>query len=257
MIEILVIVEAGADFRTASCLADRVIAEKSSEEGNDWVGDNLEDLRQWVGFSPSTSYSCWKDIKSIRAQKQGSPRMLGHLRGEPLGSDGTAARLVVLMAEQELKYRPNLRAIMFIRDLDVHSQKQKRIESINRVRDAYKDLFTIVLGVADPKREAWVLNGFVPQGAEEKAAVEELHKTLGFDPCLDAHKLRTVGLNNPKEQERNIKEVLDELTGKDYDREEKCWSVTPLELLSKRGEETYLSDFLIEVEEFLLPLMGE
>ncbi len=71
MIEILAIVESEDDFRTASCLADRVLAEKSAEQGSDWIGEKLDELRKWVGFQPTMSFSCWKDIKVLWTQRQG------------------------------------------------------------------------------------------------------------------------------------------------------------------------------------------
>ena len=255
MIEILIIVEAEADFRTASVLADRVIVEKAPDWFRDLVDDSPDTLdyhRKWIGFE-NEPFSCWKHIKKLQKTRYPRLRALGHHKGEKLGSDGAATRKILLMAQQERKTRPALQAVVLIRDLD--SQAMERKKSLELMRDDFKDEFAVVLGISDTKREAWVLNGFEPQNKDEKKALHRLCDELKFNPCLDAHRLRTITRGVTQTQKRDVKWVLDRLTGGDYSREERCWKETTLDVLRERGEHTYLTRYLKEVEDLLLPLI--
>lgn len=61
MTEFIVIVESGADARTATKLAERVLVEKV-----DWLDeDNLQYFFQWSGLQNGTQHSCWSDIGKI------------------------------------------------------------------------------------------------------------------------------------------------------------------------------------------------
>lgn len=253
MMKILVVVEAEADFRVASVLADRVFSERAEH----WIADNLDAFREWCGLLQQTSFLCWKDIR--RAEEQilpSKPRMLGHLDGQPLRSDGILARRLMQLAQLEQSKEPSLQGVLFVRDLDTHDQVAKRRDALERVREAFAGTFQIVLGLADPKREAWVLNGFVPEDDTEEKKKIDLRASLGFDPCLDAHRLRTSSHSNLKEQHRNVKNVLEHLTEGNFSREERCWTETPLEYLEQHGEETGLSAYLAEVLERFVPSLG-
>ncbi len=265
MITILVVVEAVADFRIASVLADRVFQEKAEP----WVAENLDAFREWFGFLPESEFVCWKDLRAVEEYTfEGKiPRRLGHLDGEPLGSDGVLARRVLQMVKLAAKETPSLKGILFVKDVDTHKESKKQRDALERVRQSEEGAFAVVLGLANPKREAWVLNGFVPESEEEKAKHAELKNQLGFDPCTEAHRLRTVSHSNTKEQARNAKSVLESLTRKEsarevsarevFAREEKCWVDTELACLRERGSETGLTMFLEELEERFVPLLGE
>ncbi len=213
MITILVVVEAEADFRIASVLADRVFREKAEP----WVAENLDALREWFGFFPESKFVCWKALHSVEGEMfEGKiPRMLGHLNGEPLGSDGVLARRVLQMAKLAAQKTPSLKGILLMKDVDTHNQAKKQRDALERVRQSEEGAFAVVLGLANPKREAWVLNGFVLESEEEKTQHTELKKQLGFDPCTEAHRLRTVSHSSTKEQARDVKNVLEGLTGGD------------------------------------------
>ncbi|MCK6513409.1 hypothetical protein L6R29_26065 [Myxococcota bacterium] len=255
MITILVVVEAEADFRIASVLADRVFQEKAEP----WVADNLGDLREWFGFLPESAFVCWKALHSVEGEMfEGKiPRMLGHLNGEALGSDGVLARRVLQMAKLAAQKTPSLKGILLMKDVDTHNQAKKQRDALERVRQSEEGAFAVVLGLANPKREAWVLNGFVLESEEEKAKHAELKKQLGFDPCTEAHRLRTVSHSNTKEQARDVKNVLEGLTGGEFAREERCWVATELAHLRECGSETGLTMFLEELEKRFVLLLGE
>jgi hypothetical protein len=109
--------------------------------------------------------------------------------------------------------------------------------------------------MAEPEREAWVLNGFVPQTNDEKEILQKIRKEVNFDPCIDAHRLRGK-ISQPGTETRDIKQVLC-LLGIDPLREKLCWQVTPLSTLVERGGKTGLSDFIDEVSNFLLPILTQ
>ena len=93
MIEFIVIVESGADARTATKLAERVLKEKF-----DWLDDDiLKHCFQWTGLESGTEFSCWRDIIKIiddaKSQIKYKPaRFLGHdSKGVSLKADGAAS----------------------------------------------------------------------------------------------------------------------------------------------------------------------
>jgi hypothetical protein len=116
----------------------------------------------------------------------------------------------------------------------------------------------IIIGTADRMREAWVLNGFIPSNANQKEqeTLEKIKIKLSFDPCEEAHRLRSNSREEP-ERVRNPKVVLEELTGDDRLREQQCWEETRLELLQQRGSNTGLAAYLKEIEQRLIPIFSQ
>jgi hypothetical protein len=112
-----------------------------------------------------------------------------------------------------------------------------------------------VIGTADRNREAWVLNGFEAQDSQEQRILKDIAKDLKFDPCLAAHRLRSDAKTDP-DRRRNPKHVLEQLTGGDRGREQRCWQETDLDVLQKRGTATGLTDYLAEVKERLSPMIA-
>ncbi|MFN6479804.1 hypothetical protein [Nostoc sp. DedQUE07] len=61
MIEFIVIVESGADARTATKLAERILMEQI-----DWLEPELiKDIFNWSGLQVGTEHSCWSDVTKI------------------------------------------------------------------------------------------------------------------------------------------------------------------------------------------------
>ncbi|WP_051056154.1 hypothetical protein [Cylindrospermum stagnale] len=96
MIEFIVIVESGADARTATKLAERVLIEKV-----DWLEDDtLQYYFQWTGLEEGTQYSRWDKIELIVESFKSSglkvPKYRGHhSNGVPLKADGATSRKVL------------------------------------------------------------------------------------------------------------------------------------------------------------------
>jgi hypothetical protein len=251
MSEFCVIVEDRADFQTATHLAERVLLEKI-----DWLErDYIPGLFRWNGLEENTDYSRWQDIRQIIDQfKQRGltvPRYLGFAKDGPFKADGAAASTVLkFIRVLQRKKQRDIKAVVLIRDVDTQPERKA---GLRQAREEQVDL-RIVIGVADPKREAWVLNGFEPLTPKEKRLLREITEQLTFHPCEEAHRLRASASKEP-ERQRNPKIILEQLTGGDYSRESQCWEETSLDILLSRGEHTGLAEYIKEVETELSTLL--
>jgi len=253
VIEFIVIVESGADARTATKLAERVLKEKF-----DWLDDDiLQHCFQWNGLEEGTEFSCWRDIIKIiddaKSQIKYKPsRFIGHSKGVPLKADG-AASIKVLNLVRFLQRIRQIKAVIFIRDLDNQPERKEGIEQARSEHINKTPKLEIIIGAADPKREAWVLNGFIPSNQQEEQILEEIKNKLSFDPCIESHRLRATSEKEP-ERIRNVKVVVEQLTG-NMEREKLCWEETNLKHLRERGVDTGLTDYICEVEERLAAIL--
>jgi hypothetical protein len=253
MIEFIVIVESSADAEIATKLAERVLVEKVS-----WLEhEQLQDFFRWSGLQEKTEYSCWKDIIHIIEDAKISgfhiPRFIGHSKGGAKKADG-AASLKILNLIRLLQKNRQIRAVLFIRDLDNQSERREGIEQARSEHIDRQPKLEIIIGTANRMREAWVLNGFIPSDQKEQKTLEKIKMKLNFDPCEESHKLRSNSRQEP-ERVRNPKVVLEELTGNDRLREQQCWEETSLEILQQRGSTTGLTAYLQEIEQRLIPII--
>lgn len=259
--EFILIVEAEADYRIAVGIAERVLQENAPYT---WIAENLQDqpeiLFSWAGLEDGVGFSCWSDFEAIanRFKEEGYrfPRFNGQFSDGPTNLDYPMARNIVYLINQYLKINKNrnIGAIVLIRDEDNQSE---RFATLCRLRDDLTrkgSQMPIIIGVAIPKREAWVLNGYEAQTAEEKQILQDIKKRIDLDPCLEAHRLRGKS-NQPGTEDRDIKRILQALTQDDSSREEQCWQETPLDILIERGQKTGLSQYIEEVEHHLLPTL--
>lgn len=255
MIEFIIIVESSADARTATKLAERVLIDKI-----DWLeSEQIQYIFRWSGLQAGTEYSCWKNIMEIieyaKQELNYRPvKYLGHGNGIPLKADG-AASIKILNLVRFLQKTRRIRVVIFIRDLDNQPERKEGIEQA-RLQDINKHpKLEIIIGVANPKREAWVLNGFISSNQQEEQILEEIKTQLNFNPCIESYRLRSTDFEEPN-RIRNPKVVVEQLTGGDMEREQQCWEDTNLEVLYKRGVDTGLTAYIQEVEEYLIPIIG-
>jgi hypothetical protein len=234
--------EGPADEFTAWTLADRVLLERI-----DWLTpEHLDSIRKWRGEAPGETFLKWASVKD-RAAKAGL-KVFGPFGDKPNAPDALTARKALLLFAG-LKERPA--AVLLIRDSDGDPER-KDGEGLKQARDPRPWPFQVIIGVAHPKQEAWVLAGFQPRNPEESERLQTLRERLSVDPILKAHTLdaREHGAKT------DIKRALRELTRGDGDRERQCLSETDLELLAQRGENNGLVDYLREVRERLVPVLG-
>jgi hypothetical protein len=257
MLEFVVIVESSADARIATKLAERVLVKKV-----DWLEpEHLQHFFRWSGLEEKTEYSCWKNVGSIVefAKESGLPvpKFLGHSKTGALKADGAAAmKILNLIRLLHVKRSRQIAAVIFIRDLDNQPERREGIEQARSEHIDRQPRLEIVIGTADRMREAWVLNGFIPSSLEETRILEEIRTRLSFDPCEEAHRLRSNSWDEP-DRIRNPKVVLEELTRSNGFREQQCWEETDLELLLERGSQTGLTTYLYEIEQRLIPVIRE
>lgn len=139
-------------------------------------------------------------------------------------------------------------ALVLVRDTDAERESRRDLDQA-RQQPRTPDALTVVIGIARPKREAWVLNGFEPENQEEEETLADLKQELGCDPRTDAHTL-TASSSGAK---TNAKRVLGVLVDSDA-RDQRCCTETDLDTLRDRGRETGLAAYLEEVKTRLLPL---
>jgi hypothetical protein len=255
MIEFIVIVESPADAQTATKLAERVLLEKIG-----WLEPELlPSLFRWSGLDAGTDHSCWKDTKDIidRAKKSGIPipKYRGHGKTGPLKADGAAADKVLKLTDSlHRKKNRQIKAVLLIRDLDNQPDRRRGLEQAREEHCDRQPTIEIVIGTADRMREAWVLNGFIPTDSAEKKILVEIIKQLSFDPCKEAHRLRSTSFEEPL-RNRNPKIVVDKLTKNDSSREQQCWEETELAHLHTTGIKTGLTAYLKEIEQRIAPII--
>jgi hypothetical protein len=245
--KVAVFCEAESDFRTATGLVDRVLR----EEGPTWVAEVVDAapnaVREWIGESPDRSFF---DVHRLAAyaKEHGVRVPQGHFAGEPGAADALMARTIFVLARRWAK-DDGVHAVLVIRDMDDQGDERRKGLGQARTEAARWASFVIVLGCADPMREAWVLAGFEPESDEERERLIAVRKELGFHPAETAHALDA----KDERAKRSAKRVLRALVGGDGEREARCWTEAPLDRLHARGERSGLKDFLDQVKERLVP----
>lgn len=236
--EFAVVCEARADRDTACGLADRVLLEEVS-----WLApETLDSCRHWRGLRPEDSYLRWASVKE--EARRAKLVIFGGFKDGPGEQDSyNARRALLLMATAER--RPD--AVVLMRDGDA----QRDRAGLEQARNDRPWPFQVIIGLAEPKRECWVLAGFDPRNDDEAARLEAERQRLSFHPVRDAHQL-TAREHGAK---KDAKVALDALTQADKERERACLEETPLAVLEERGGKTGLAEYLKEVRERLVPIL--
>ena len=245
MIEIAVVVEAEADAKIVCALADRLLL----EEGPSWIEDHLLPvIRNWSGLEEGSAFTKWTSIDDLFGQ---FPRLRfrRHSSDQRKKPYYATARKAIILAALLRSQTPN--ALILMCDLD--SQKDRR-DGLMQAREDKQTHLTTIIATPNPKREAWVMNGFVCENERERAELESIRREINFDPCLEAERLRYA--SHTSRPERDPKKILQRLTAGDGEREERCWTETPLTTLRQRGSETFLTNYLDEIREQLLALFS-
>lgn len=235
---IAVVCEADADLRTATRLSDRVLRETI-----DWISsETLPYLRRYRGLGEQDTFLRCASVKEFARQR----RVVAHgfVGGEPREPNSAMAeRALKLLATSEAPPR----AVILTGDTD---KEPARRDGYEQARGARRWPFEVIIGVAQTKRECWILAGYEPRDDAEQELLSRERKELGFDPLSSAEQLTA----SEKWAKRYAKRVLDALTGSDPDREDACLEESPLALLRQRGAKTGLALYLHEVEERLVPI---
>jgi hypothetical protein len=211
----------------------------------DWLdAELLDSSRRWRGETSAEEFLKWTRVKD-RAAERGI-KVFGRFDDRP---DALSARKALLVFSA-LEPRPD--AVLLIRDSDGYPDR-KEGQGLKQARDAAPWPFQVVVGVAHPKREAWVLAGFQPRNQEEAGRLQKLQERLSVDPIRKSHELgaREHGAKT------DIKRALGELIQEgDDDRERQCLQETELEVLEQMGQDNGLASYLEEVRQRLVPVLS-
>lgn len=239
-----VIGEAAADQRIAADLADRVILANVQ-----WAeAEVLEHLRTWVGsgnLPEGVRSLTWQNLRLFAEHFGIKPR--GFFGDRPGEQDARQARIAVAVAK---RICGDDGAVVLVRDAD--KNVAQREQGLRQVLTTTTDI-PIVIGLANPEREVWVLSGFDPADDDEEKALANERKRLGFDPRTQSHRLTATSDNQAT---KSPKRVLLALSGGSWDRESVCWLETGLETLGEQGASNGLSRFLQEIRTILVPLIA-
>lgn len=236
-----VVYEAEADFKTATDLADRVLVESV-----DWLdAEHLPYVREWVAVSADGHRLTWASVRELA--KKAEIKAHGRFTGQPGHPDARAARRAILYL---LATVPELAGIMLIRDQD---NQPTRRDGLEQARRSANGRVPVVVGLAVPEREAWVICGFDPADESEQSRLEAIRHELGFDPRWHGHQL-TAGRDDSAL--RSPKRVVRILCDSSAERVCRCWCEPALSLLRERGGSNGLAEYLDDVRDRLAGLIG-
>jgi hypothetical protein len=238
-LEVIVVAEARADFEIGFGLAKRV---------NEESGAN-HDLKS-RGMNLGEDFTVWGKVRSSAESRGRKFRRLSLSRGPFRGGDAETAWQVATLCQMNLSGEQPP-TIMLVRDTD-HEQERADglIQAVAMLRERG---LCILLALADPKREVWILHGFEPRNEREAILLKQQSGIIGFDPLIHSHRLTAKG----NQGKRNAKLVLDALTEGDRDRETACWEKMELSELKKRGANTGLTSFLNQLEVWVRSSLAE
>ena len=243
----VVVAEDRLGFRLATDLCDRVVAERST-----WLRDHWQDEasrgqhRTWSGLEPT--YRPWSsrgDLKRLAKQL----RVHGH--GET--AEGAIARKAVVVASM---LREKTDALFLVHDTDGDGETAGRMREAARPRGGAVHGFEVLVAASHPEAEAWVAAGITPLTPEERDAREAEQARLGFDPTAHPERLSSGKAADKRDAKQTCQRILGDRE-ENAERWERCWKETPLEVLETRGEGAGLAAYTREVEERVLPLLGD
>ena len=245
-IRIAVIAEAEADRRQICETIDRKLRHHAPAW---WDDEQLQSERVYCGLLPGTSFTKWAELRTIVTDQNAlrSGGFIGFGAGKNRRFDYPLARKALIHCALA---NPRMDAVVLIRDMD--QQPVERTASLAQAQaDASEATMKVILALPRAKREAWVLNGFIPLDSKEAAAFDAVRVELSFDPCERPEELYATKTGAT----RNAKRVLARLIADDREREAKCWLETDWSILRSRGKGSGLTQFLADVTERLVPLV--
>lgn len=240
--------EAAPDFAITECLVRRTVVERGPQWVRDMVEANPSDLLAWgTPDTPDERFFRWKNLTHHALQLEARPPH-GAFDGGRGPADAMSALTALYLVRRLVQRGVCVDGVVLLRDAD--NQPDRR-EGLTAARERAEGLLAaaVVIGLANPKREAWVLAGFDPTSDDERSRFDECRRKLGFDPTTEAHRLTA----SAKGAKKSAKDVLDVLTGGQREREEKCYEGTSLDVLAERGVASGLTAFLCEIKDRIVP----
>lgn len=238
MIQLLGIVgEDEGHYRAVTRLVDDAIRFGSIDPDavRTWQGTNTGE--RWYKYRPD-------DAERLpRVLPNGRPiRLHGKFGNEPELHMWRVVLFLFAIAE------PRPSAVVLCRDMDAYPDRRKGMQA---AREQGPWPFAIAIAAPAPEVEAWLIAGFQPENEKEREMLEELRKKLSFDPTTQSHRLTS----RPNTAPTDAKRVLASLCRNDEDRQDAC--LADRERLRERGRKNGLVDFLDEVDQHIVPVIGQ
>jgi hypothetical protein len=233
--DIVLILEGSSDLRVVRGLAERALLEATT--------DFVPDFFTWRGLELHQPYLPWQNVDAELQQRR-MTRLYGKFNGLEGSPYAFRTRHALLLA-----HYANPLAVVLVCDAD---NQPERLLGLQQARDShFADHYPVVVAVANPCREAWLVCSFAPQNDVEKNLLETLHQELSFHPCLQPERLNTQAVHV-----RNAKSVLNRLTNGSLEREQQILELAIFSHLLAHGQNCGLTAFLEEVKSRLAPLLG-
>jgi hypothetical protein len=248
---LLTFCEARADFLTSACLIERTIRESAPPWQRDHLDAFINDERAWIGAGDEQEFVRWKRVERVKSELGVRPP-LGHFKREPARINAAAARTALAIARHLRRTGLTVDAVILVRDMDDQPDRREGLRQARSEAAGLDPAMAVVVGAADPEREAWVLAGFDPESGAEHQILATIRAEVGLDPRLRASELTAKHDHDKKSSKR----ILRRLTQDDPERQQRCLREASLSTLQERGGCSGLSDFLTEIAERIVPLFG-
>lgn len=249
----VVVAEDELGYRLARDLADRVVVERGAPWLQDLWRDGAlrEQQRRWTGIRSDTRWSPRGEIKQL-AEKW-SIRAHGHgMKAERAMAHKAAALVTKLMKYGEIDTAD---ALFLVHDTDGERGVSESLRDGAHGAGGPRD-FRVLVATPHPESEAWVIAGILQTSSEEKDIHRQECQRLGFDPVLHPD-LLTSNRSTDKRDAKRICEALAGTCSDGYQRWERAWMETPIDRLEQNAGRAGLRDYTRQVEEILLPLLGD
>jgi hypothetical protein len=239
----VLVCEGHGDVRVARGFAERVLLDAVE------YLEMPEARPDWRGLEPGSAFFQWSQVKEKYRDGYGHPGFKserGRFAGLSKEPDAVAG-----FSALRLAHRTNCLGIVLMRDTDNQPERLGRLQVARaRFHREVAEGFPVVVSVASPKRENWLLAGYQPESDVEQRLYRALCKLIGFDAAQRPHALNS----NEDDDAKNPKIALSKHLQLDHEQEYICWERPSLDTLHKNGKDCGLSDYLYEVKNHLVPL---
>ncbi len=233
--DIVVVLEGSSDLLVVRGFAERALLEATP--------DFVPSFFVWRGLEIHQPYLLWRDV-DIELKQRRITQLYGKFDGLKGSPYAFRTRHALLLA-----HHANPLAVVLVCDAD---NQPERLLGLQQARDShFAKQYPVLVAVANPCREAWLVCAFVPQNDADRMLLETLQQELFFHPCQQPERLNTQAGHI-----RDAKTVLNRLTNGLPEREDQILELAIFSHLEQHGQTCGLAAFLEEVRSKLAPLLG-
>lgn len=228
MITLALVAEDRAAVEVVQHLTDQVLLEV------EWmVAEGLPQVRCWQQFH-GEDWLPWKKVAERARQTLGRTfRVSGHFDGKPGAEDALAVRKVIALMREEGE--PTV--LILARDID-HTNRRTGFSQALEETGPSRLPCRVVLALAQPEVEAWLVCVWKPEDRAGQVAHEALRQSLGFDPVALSHELTSTSSSK-----RDAKAVMGHLAAVGPSPRERFLAMKCEDLLN-HGEDNGLAQFV-------------